>query len=777
MNGNAQPNFLYLNRDNVWLDFQTSALELAASGVLTLAALPISEGPLPASLAALPTPTGPAGIAVAADGTVYFTDPNTNRIFKIAPCCIEPSGQTCTPPAQAPQPCADARPPARVIPTQSECDAAPILCVGGAGSQPTRLSGPRGILLHKKRRAVVVADSGNHRLQLFDPESFQLVGIWGQANPTGTPEPGDAPGLLDTPWTLAQDDDGNLYVVDYGNQRVQKFDVRGKVIPSFWDNATATKPQSPPLSEPGDVAVVDGRVLIADASQHTIFVFDADGNFQHSFGTSDLNAPMGIAGDAQAIYVGDNSARRILVFKPDGTLLGPARGYQGPVAALALDAQNGLWVHPGGDCVPFALRRNGAFVTQGRLVGGPFKNPSPHPDQWHQLAARVELPTDAHIQFFVYSTSQNTAPGEPWNSPVVDLRQAQTQRHFKESSQNKWLRVPLDVTACLIPGQAFENVWVAAEFSSEGLSTPALEQLRLDLDHQSFAEYLPTIYRAGMQIPERSTVTDQEAIDRQAARTRQFLTRFLSLFQSEYTDVENLIAGLASLFDAAAVPVEFLDWLASWLALDLDASRPEWERRQLLADAFALYARRGTVEGLRLALQRFARVDAQIQEPLQQISWWALPADESSPPLDTATSVLGFTTMLAPSEPQGAVVGTTATLDASHLITQEEYGAPLFSEFAHQFSVRIYRGATYSEPGVAQLRALIEREKPAHVLYSLCVIEPQMRVGFQAQLGIDTVIAGPPPPSNLGQGEIVLGGEMPGRMGEQSRIGQTTRLV
>jgi phage tail-like protein len=410
------------------------------------------------------------------------------------------------------------------------------------------------------------------------------------------------------------------------------------------------------------------------------------------------------------------------------------------------------------------------------LWGGPFKNPSPHPEQWHQLTASVELPTDAHIQFFVYASMDTTAPSEPWNSPVVDLEQEQTQRYLKDGSQDKWLRVPLDVTACLIPGQAFEYVWVAAELSSEGLSTPALEQLRIDFDHQSYVEFLPTIYRAGMQIPERGAAADQDAIDRRAARTRQFLTRFLSLFQSEYADLENVIARLASLFDAAAVPLEFLDWLASWLALELDPSRTEEERRNLLADAFVLYAKRGTVEGLSLALQRFAHVDAQIQEPLQQVSWWALPANESSPPLDAATSVLGFTTMLAPSEPQGAVVGTTAILDASHLIRQEEYGAPLFSEFAHQFSVRLYRGATYSEQKVSQLRALIEREKPAHVLYDLCVVEPQMRVGFQAQLGIDTVVAGAALPTRLGESEIVLGGETPGRIGQASHVGQTTRL-
>jgi len=41
------------------------------------------------------------------------------------------------------------------------------------------------------------------------------------------------------------------------------------------------------------------------------------------------------------------------------------------------------------------------------------------------------------------------------------------------------------------------------------------------------------------------------------------------------------------------------------------------------------------------------------------------------------------------------------------------------------------------------VRAVIEREKPAHTVCQLCVIAPRMRVGRQCRVGIDTVVAGP----------------------------------
>jgi hypothetical protein len=76
---------------------------------------------------------------------------------------------------------------------------------------------------------------------------------------------------------------------------------------------------------------------------------------------------------------------------------------------------------------------------------------------------------------------------------------------------------------------------------------------------------------------------------------------------------------------------------------------------------------------------------------------------------------------------------------------------------------------------------VIEREKPAHTVYHLCVIEPKMRVGFQARIGIDTVVAGPIRPSSLGGQtrlgkETALGGAAAGRIGERSRIGISARV-
>jgi hypothetical protein len=133
--------------------------------------------------------------------------------------------------------------------------------------------------------------------------------------------------------------------------------------------------------------------------------------------------------------------------------------------------------------------------------------------------------------------------------------------------------------------------------------------------------------------------------------------------------------------------------------------------------------------------------------------------------------------VLAPAELDGAVVGTTAILDGSYLAGEEGLGAHLYESVAHQFCVQVYERQAASPRALALVRAVVEREKPAHTAWHLCVVRPRLRVGYQASLGIDTVLGGPAPARRLGAGpELVLAGEPPGRLGEGTRLGTGTRL-
>jgi phage tail-like protein len=703
---------IYLNRENRWADFRLHGLELR-DGTLRLDSLPLLEGARAGELASLPEPKWAAGLAVGDDGTIYYTDPRRHAVLVVNAC---------------------------------DGTAADAPCLGGEGALPTLFSGPRALLIHKGRRALFVADSRNHRVQIFDTETFQLVGIWGPKDPAAAPQPSDEAGGFNTPWSLAADGEGNVYVVEVGNWRVQKFDALGRVVKSFWDQASAALKGASPTQVAVGTSKGEERVYVLSPASQRLYVLDTEGQLVHVIRAAFLRRATGLVAGDGAVYVGNNERRRVLKLRPSGRLVGEARGFRGPVAALALDGGGRLLVHTGCSGVDIvSLDIAGAYAGSGFMWGGPFGRGSALRKDWHRikLTPGGAPPPGAHLSLFVFATDDLK------ERPPVD---EQSPRPFAAAG---WQALPPDASDALVRVEGKSYVWVGAEFQGEGASTPVVSQMRLDYDHEGYLRHFPAIYR-------------------EETPARVFLQNFLALYESLYGDVEEVIERLGRLFDAGAAPAEFLSWLAGWLALSLDERWTEERQRQAIARAFSLYARRGTAAGLRESLQFFAGVEAHVEEPVLHASWWSLAGEGE---IDDRGALLGFGTTLAPEEAQGAVVGTTATYDESTIIRDDEFGAPLFANVAHRFLVRLYQPQAGDEERRRRLEAVVEREKPAHAAFHLCVVEPAMRVGFQARLGVDTVVGGGAQPARLGQGaDIVLGGEPAGRIGERSRLGLGTRL-
>jgi hypothetical protein len=144
MHDRDKNNYFFLNREGRWPGFQREGLELGKDGALRLSSLPSFSGTLADSLKTAPAPDGPAGLAIDRYGAIYFSDPDHDRVW-----------------------CIDA------------CDgaAAPLPCLGGSGAGDAQLSHPRGLLVPHGRNSLFVVDSGNHRIQVFDLGSLELVQI------------------------------------------------------------------------------------------------------------------------------------------------------------------------------------------------------------------------------------------------------------------------------------------------------------------------------------------------------------------------------------------------------------------------------------------------------------------------------------------------------------------------------------------------------------------------------------------------------------------------
>jgi DNA-binding beta-propeller fold protein YncE len=83
---------------------------------------------------------------------------------------------------------------------------------GSVGNEPGQFKYPYGFTLIPGH--VLVSEFGNHRVQKLDRQG-RSVSSWGRV--------GRQPGELMEPWAVSTDSRSRIYVVDYGNNRVQRF--------------------------------------------------------------------------------------------------------------------------------------------------------------------------------------------------------------------------------------------------------------------------------------------------------------------------------------------------------------------------------------------------------------------------------------------------------------------------------------------------------------------------------------------------------------------------
>lgn len=136
---------------------------------------------------------------------------------------------------------------------------------GEAGSEPGQLKAPSGIEIDADDNVYVV-DTGNDRVQKFTKDGEYILG-WGCS--------GSEPGQFDRPWGMTIDREGFVYVADYGNDRVQKFTAGGEFVLSFG----GAKEDGADLSHPANVAVdSDGDVYVTDWGNLRVQIYEPDGN-------------------------------------------------------------------------------------------------------------------------------------------------------------------------------------------------------------------------------------------------------------------------------------------------------------------------------------------------------------------------------------------------------------------------------------------------------------------------------------------------------------------
>ena len=240
---------------------------------------------------------------------------------------------------------------------------------GSEGTGPGEFRDPIGVAIGPSGD-IYVTDTGNNRIQRFSPDGRFIV-AWGEG--------GDELGQLDRPMHSVFGPDGYLYVAEYLNDRIQVFTENGEAIRSLGTSGTepgtfdapggvavasnhavhvadfynhrahrldasgdplgvmgsSGRALSGALHYPTDIAMLpDGGVVVADAYNNRVQVFESDGSFRRKWG-----GPLGLGipgrwpgwfsvatgvtvGPAGLVYVADFYNNRIQVFSPAGKFLG-----------------------------------------------------------------------------------------------------------------------------------------------------------------------------------------------------------------------------------------------------------------------------------------------------------------------------------------------------------------------------------------------------------------------------------------------------------------------
>jgi phage tail-like protein len=90
------------------------------------------------------------------------------------------------------------------------------------------------------------------------------------------------------------------------------------------------------------------------------------------------------------------------------------------------------------------------------------------------------------------------------------------------------------------------------------------------------------------------------------------MSRFLAIFEATLKPIEWNIDNFDLSLSPSAAPTSFLPWLATWFELTFDSTWSEEKRRELLREAHALYARRGTAWAMRRILEIYTGVEPEI---------------------------------------------------------------------------------------------------------------------------------------------------------------------
>lgn len=399
--------------------------------------------------------------------------------------------------------------------------------------------------------------------------------------------------------------------------------------------------------------------------------------------------------------------------------------------------------------------------------------------KWHRLELDADIPPKTHVDVYYFISDKDTPNNNvPWMKLTTFQSEADIYDVLLPNIPGRFLHIKLDL------------------ISTDEFSTPTIRLIKAYFPRISYLRYLPAVYQ------------ENEI-------SREFLERFMSLFETFMWKKEEQIDDISSYFDADSTPREFLDWLATWTSTVFDESWSESKKRTFLKNAVNLYKKRGTREGLEELIKIYTG-----NEPLIVENWQLYGKDtncQSRLKCEKSQSLKELLGKQAPYHFCVIFIPYIFTIDTKGLdkLTEGQLSEKLKERLlkkginisndaeihpmkdnewiikdkenllAMEFenNIKIYNKPLIDIGSLQKtFMRLIEVEKPAHTTAGAVIIQPWTYLGMHTYLGVNSFLS-KPPQMRLGTGsainrDTVLGdNESSGQLNVRSRIEIDTKLT
>lgn len=479
-----------------------------------------------------------------------------------------------------------------------------------------------------------------------------------------------------------------------------------------------------------------GDLYVLNQNTRELFQFSAEGQVVFRASIRRQIKPLSLAIDGKnQIFVGEDRKisikgeddRFLLKISPEISFQSKVMALRGYVRKLLLDADQRMFALDSEineiRVLELYLRTN-ELSGVGDLSGVIFLtglDSTEEETEWHKILLTAGIPeeTQIKISYFTSDRKQFLISGQ-----YLDLDDYIRSDHI--SLQEKltvlqpiWLDTLVNPKDALLFKGKGRYLWLQIELIGSEFRTPVIQKLRVYFPKSTYMNHLPEVYQENQ-------------------KSKDFLERFLALFHTFYSEIEEEINHISRYFDVDVVSGPYLKWLSTWLGVSNAERWSEQQLKQLLKIAPRLYQLRGTKQAIEMIVVLYTGQTPMIVEYFQYKHM-------------------------------------RKSVELREIMDQ------LYGSNPYTFTVIVDQASIKSERERVVLEKILEEEKPAFTEVKLVVLERSIYLDMYSYLGMNTYLTEPSlmvldAHSSMPQQTLLIDINLDNRLDSHTRLGLDSEL-